>query len=304
MARWKTVLALLVALALATPETWAQATTVDFDDPRPPGASFDLLQGVFQDLDFGVGQWRWEGAYANDPTNHVFFASSGGTSRTFAFSPAPRILTELDVFSSFCGTLTITDDTGQRATLANLCPGSVRAMQTGWTRGSTTVSVQFSRGWALGISRLLYRPAATCPCDFSVRGVAAVTLAAHLPPVCVPFQACSAPGVATLPSCGISVDNVAEEVRVSSAIDYTVPDGRPWTVRGGGARAVTTFLPPPPGGGFCTRDIFTSNPSDPFSTTIAFIETNVITDPTVMAACRADLLAAAAALGVEGCPVR
>jgi hypothetical protein len=214
------------------------------------------------------------------------------------------VLTELDVFTDSCGTLTISDDAGQRALLTGLCPGTVRTVETGWTRGSTAVTVEFSQGWALGITRLRHRPAVTCPCDFSVRGVAAVALAAHLPPVCVPFQPCSAPGIPTPSACTISVDNVAEEVRVSSAIDYVVPDGRAWTVRGGGARAVTTFLPPPAGGGFCRRDVFTNDPSDPFSTTIAFIETNVITDPATMSVCRAELLAAAAALGIAGCPAR
>src|SRR5438874_2276468 len=50
--------ALLVPLACAVNAT-AQTTTVDFDNPAPPGASFDLLNGVFQGIDFGTGQWRW-----------------------------------------------------------------------------------------------------------------------------------------------------------------------------------------------------------------------------------------------------
>ena len=88
-------------------------TTVTFDNPAPPGASGSLLSGVFQGLDFGSGQWRWESAYNVNPTNHVYFDSTSGTSRTLRFSPSPRILTSVRVFTSTnAGTLTLSDDAG------------------------------------------------------------------------------------------------------------------------------------------------------------------------------------------------
>src|SRR5437899_8497187 len=115
------VVALVLLLAFAWAETaTGQNTTVDFDTPAPPGSSFDLVNGVFQGIDFGAGQWRWESAYNVDPTNHIFFDSPSGTSRTFRFSPAPRILTSIRVFttsaSASTGTLTLSDDLGQTVT--------------------------------------------------------------------------------------------------------------------------------------------------------------------------------------------
>src|SRR5439155_8303643 len=59
-----------------------QATTVDFDNPAPPGSSSSLLEGVFQGVDFGTGQGRWESAYDADSTNHIVFHSASGTSRS------------------------------------------------------------------------------------------------------------------------------------------------------------------------------------------------------------------------------
>src|SRR6266850_7911214 len=119
MDHWRRVagLVILAALAWAAPTT-AQTTTVNFDTPAPPGASFSLLNGVFQGIDFGTGQWRWESAYNVDATNHVFFDSSVGTSRTFRFSPAPRVLASMRVFTSGAGTLTLADDLGQTLTRA------------------------------------------------------------------------------------------------------------------------------------------------------------------------------------------
>jgi len=59
-------LVLLGSLAGAATAT-AQTTTVNFDAPAPPGSSFSLLNGVFQGMDFGTGQWRWESAYNVHP---------------------------------------------------------------------------------------------------------------------------------------------------------------------------------------------------------------------------------------------
>ena len=94
----------VVILGILTVGLWgapasAATVTVDFDNPTPPGASASLLQGVFQGIDFGTGQWRWESAYGSDPSNHIFFESGSGTSRSWTFSPAPRKLTSLQVFS-------------------------------------------------------------------------------------------------------------------------------------------------------------------------------------------------------------
>ena len=156
MRRLASVATLLLVIALALAErAAAQTTTVTFDAPAPPGSSFSILSGVFQGIDFGTGQWRWESAYNVDPTNHIFFDSSSGTSRTFRFSPAPRVLTSMRVFTSGAGTLTLSDDLGQTAT-RTVTTGSMQLVSTGWARASTVVTVTFSAGWNLGIDDVTY----------------------------------------------------------------------------------------------------------------------------------------------------
>src|SRR2546427_11608751 len=104
------VVALVLLLAFAWAETAAgQTTTVNFDTPAPPGSSLDLVNGVFQGIDFGNGQGRWDSAYDVDPTNHIFFDAPAGTPRTLGFSPAPPIPPRTRVFPP--------DSTARRATL-------------------------------------------------------------------------------------------------------------------------------------------------------------------------------------------
>ena len=45
------LLALLLGAVLSSPAEAQTSATVDFDNPRPPGASGDLLNGVFQGID-------------------------------------------------------------------------------------------------------------------------------------------------------------------------------------------------------------------------------------------------------------
>jgi hypothetical protein len=130
-------------------------TTVNFDTPTPPGSSLSFLDGEFQGIDFGPGQWRWEGAYDVDPTNHIFFDSPSGTSRTFRFSPAPQILTSLRVFTTGAGTLTLADDLGQTLT-RTVSTGSMQLVTTGWAQASTVITVTFTSGWNLGIDDIIY----------------------------------------------------------------------------------------------------------------------------------------------------
>src|SRR5947207_3450836 len=113
---------------------------------------------MFQGIDFGTGQWAWEGAYEISATNHIYFADSTGTSRTFGFSPAPRILNGMSVFSLAPGTLTLTDDAGQTLK-QQVTPGSIQLVTTGWTRPSATVTVSFTAGWNLGLDDITHSAA-------------------------------------------------------------------------------------------------------------------------------------------------
>jgi len=133
-----------------------QPTMVDFDNPTPPGSSSSLLNGVFQGIDFGTGQWRWESAYNVDPTNHIFFDSASGTSRSFQFSSGPRVLTSMRVFTGSPGTVTLSDDLGQTVT-RTVSTGSMQLVTTGWAQPSTIVTVSFTSGWDLGIDDITYQ---------------------------------------------------------------------------------------------------------------------------------------------------
>lgn len=141
-------------LVVAGP-AYAVTTTITFDNPVPSGISGDLLNGVFQGIDFGTGQWRWESAYSVDPTNHIFFDSAVGTARTFQFSPAPKVLQSIRVFTGINGTLTLTSDAGETATQA-ITSGSMQTVTTNWTRGATVITVSFSAGWSLGVDDITF----------------------------------------------------------------------------------------------------------------------------------------------------
>ncbi len=136
----------------------AQTTTtvVTLDNPAPSGAPDSLLNGVFQGIDFGTGQWRWSGPYGADSTNNAYFASSSGTSRSFSFSPGPRLLSSINVYTTTTGTLTLSDGVNPPVTRA-VTTGSMQLATTGWTQGSTVVTVAFSAGWSLGIDDITYR---------------------------------------------------------------------------------------------------------------------------------------------------
>lgn len=148
-------LALLAIVLLGSAAGAQTITTVDFDNPTPAGASGSLLSGVFAGIDFGNGQWRWEAAFGPAPNNHIYFSSGTGTSRTFSFSPLPRVLNSLRVFAVNTGTLTLTDDLGQTTT-QSLATGAMTLVTTGWTRESTTVTVSFTAGWDLGVDDITY----------------------------------------------------------------------------------------------------------------------------------------------------
>lgn len=154
----------VIASTFAVPSAAQTNSVVTFDNPVPPGSPDSLLNGVFQALDFGTNQWRWSGPYGADPTNNVYFASSSGTSRAISFSPAPRILESMNVYTMANGTLTLSDGINSPV-IRTIAPGSLQLVTTGWTLGSTTITVNFTAGWELGIDDITYRgvPSANPP---------------------------------------------------------------------------------------------------------------------------------------------
>lgn len=136
----------------------AQVEVVTFDDPSPPGAPDSLLNGVFDGIDFGSGQWRWSPPYGSNPTNNVYFASSSGTSRSFTFAGGPRVLESVDVYTVTAGTMTLTDGVNPPVT-RTITVGSMQRVTTGWSLPAQTVTVAFTAGWALGVDDITHRAA-------------------------------------------------------------------------------------------------------------------------------------------------
>ncbi len=129
--------------------------TVTFDNPVPPGSSGDVLNGLFQGIDFGSEQWRWESAAGPEGRNAIYFDSYSGNSRTFTFAPAPRTLVSLRVFTEVAGRLTVRDDLDQTM-VQEITTGAMQLVTTGWTQASTTITVRFTAGWELGVDELTY----------------------------------------------------------------------------------------------------------------------------------------------------
>ena len=134
--------------------TGGTTVTVTFDNPAPSGSSGSLLNGIFQGINFGTGNWDWEGPWASDPSNNIYF-SSQVTSRQFTFSPGPMLLVSLHALTDVNGTLTLTDNLGQTKSQA-ITTGSMQLVTTGWTKASTTVTVSFTAGMDLAIDDITY----------------------------------------------------------------------------------------------------------------------------------------------------
>ena len=134
--------------------TWQVVTCterlIDFDQPSPGVAHQALLNGIYQGIDWGQGQWRWEGPYGPNPSGHVYFDSASGTSRSFRLVEGVQILRQLRAFSTIAGTLTLADDRGQQVTQA-IGVGSLIRVVTGWQQPSRIITVTFTEGWALGL---------------------------------------------------------------------------------------------------------------------------------------------------------
>lgn len=131
--------------------------TVTFDNPSPNGSSGSYLNGIFGGINWGTNKWRWEGPYLVDPSNHVYFASNSGNSRTFTFSPGPKLLKTMRVFTGVNGTLTLSDNLGQTK-VQSITTGAMRLVTTNWINTSTTVTVKFTAGWELGVDDIVYTP--------------------------------------------------------------------------------------------------------------------------------------------------
>jgi Big-like domain-containing protein/BACON domain-containing protein len=131
------------------------STTVDFDNPAPPGQSGSTL-AVFGGINWGSTWCWWSTEAAMDNTNHADFCKGGVTARTFAFSPGPKTLTTITLVSLVTGKATISDNTGQKIT-ATLVPGQNVIVTTNWKKASTWVKVSSAVGWDMAVTALTYK---------------------------------------------------------------------------------------------------------------------------------------------------
>jgi hypothetical protein len=152
----------LLCLLLFSESLLAQTVTVTFDNPPPPPSTDSYFNGIYEGIDFGVSLWRWSGPYASDPTNSIYFARSSDTLRSFSFSGGPRVLNRLSVYTTRSGTLTVSDGVNPNVT-RTVTTGSMQQVATGWTQGATTITIQFSGGWSLGIDDIVYASSSTPP---------------------------------------------------------------------------------------------------------------------------------------------
>jgi hypothetical protein len=130
-------------------------TTVDFDNPAPPGPPGGKL-GTFGGINWGRAWCWWPPAPGLDATNHVNFCKAGATSKTFAFSPAPKQLVAVSLVSSVAGTATIRDNNGQQS-VVTLLAGQVTTVTTGWAKSSTRVTVSSAAGIKMALTALTYQ---------------------------------------------------------------------------------------------------------------------------------------------------
>ena len=85
----------------------------------------------------------------------MYFASSSGTSRALTFSPAPRVLNSVNVYTTANGTLILADGANPPIT-RTITTSAMQLVSTGWMLGSTTVTVTFSAGWSLGLDDITH----------------------------------------------------------------------------------------------------------------------------------------------------
>jgi hypothetical protein len=166
--------------------------------------------------------WRWESAFGPDRTNHVYFDSPTGVSRTFSFL-APQILVSVDAFGDQAGTLTLADDKTQTVSLS-VTTGKMFTLTTGWKIPSTTVTVTYTAGWTLGLDNIVYQLPPAGPLQIPLANCCTVTfpiLSGSQIPVCtaadgacsITIQVCDS---ANPPNCVESNSGIISFVKITS----------------------------------------------------------------------------------------
>jgi hypothetical protein len=131
----------------------AVENVVNFDSPAPSGSSGSILSGTFGGIQFGQGQWRWEGAWKAANSNHIYFNNGSGQSRDFQFVDSSGVLTGVQLMAAVAGTVTLSDEAGQTFT-RSMPTGQLINIKTGWTEASGTITVNYTAGWELALDNI------------------------------------------------------------------------------------------------------------------------------------------------------
>jgi hypothetical protein len=131
-------------------------TVVTFNNPAPAGSPHSAINGDFKGINFGSGEWDWEGPYLSDSANNIYFNSASGDSRSFKFAGGDHVLLSVKVVSPVAGTLTLSDGKGQTKT-QHISTGSMQVVTTGWKNESSTIKVTFTAGWKVKIGEITFQ---------------------------------------------------------------------------------------------------------------------------------------------------
>lgn len=114
--------------------------TVSFDPAPGPCCA---LNGVYQGIDFGQGQWNWEGPFLGMKSNNIY-VSTPSNSRQFTFAN-PQVLVSMDVATYAAGSVTITSDAGETVT-EDIPLNQVVTVKTGFTLPAKVITLTYSQG--------------------------------------------------------------------------------------------------------------------------------------------------------------
>ena len=131
--------------------------TVSFDSPA---VAIGGLNGVYGGINWGTSsQWSCEGAWNVFTNRNCFFTSGTGLqSRTFTFV-AQATLLSVQVGTGVSGTLTLTSDGGETASVSiPITTSKPVTVNTGWAKPSSKITVTFTAGWEAAFKNWSYMP--------------------------------------------------------------------------------------------------------------------------------------------------
>jgi hypothetical protein len=130
------------------------AQTLTFNGLANPNRTL-VGQEAGDGVDFGNGPWWLSGPWGKFTSNSISFNGGGPTSAVVQFT-TPRTLVQLDAFNGGTVASTITIATaGQTTRTVTLAPNQLLTITTGFTGGSSSVTIGSSNGWDTNFDNLI-----------------------------------------------------------------------------------------------------------------------------------------------------